>query len=113
MDTILQLTRHLAHNSSPSPNDLLKYSPTDSLKLSSKESNKRIERRKPNWTEAENVFLLDQFAIHRDILTCKATDASTNLRKQEVHSCQTMSLTNKYLFSVYPLSLSHSSPILF
>ncbi|CAL8113445.1 unnamed protein product [Orchesella dallaii] len=87
MDTILQLcnsaTRRMAHNSSPSSTDVMKYSPTDSLKMSNRD-NKRIERRKPNWTESENVFLLDQFAMHREILTCKATDASTNLRKQEI-----------------------------
>lgn len=83
MDTISQLSRRMAHNSSPSASDVMKYSPTDSLKMSNRD-NKRIERRKPNWTESENVFLLDQFAMHREILTCKATDASTNLRKQEI-----------------------------
>jgi hypothetical protein len=94
METILQLSRRMAHNSSPSSMDM-KYSPTESLKLSSRD-NKRIERRKPNWTEAENVFLLDQFNIHREILTCKATDASTNLKKQEIWRliCQNLNQHN-------------------
>lgn len=83
MKAVLQVDRRMAHNSSPSSSDVMKYSPTDSLKMSNRD-NKRIERRKPNWTESENVFLLDQFAMHREILTCKATDASTNLRKQEI-----------------------------
>ncbi|CAG7658351.1 unnamed protein product [Allacma fusca] len=59
-------------------------------------NNKKIERRKPNWTECENVFLLDQFSLHRDILTCKATDASTNLKKQEIWRliCQNLNKHN-------------------
>ena len=63
---------------------------------SEKINNKKIERRKPNWTECENVFLLDQFSIHRDILTCKATDASTNLKKQEIWRliCQNLNKHN-------------------
>jgi len=116
METILQLSRNMAHNSSPSldlkyspqissslarnsssspPSMDMKFSPTESLKLSSRD-NKRIERRKPNWTEAENVFLLDQFNIHREILTCKATDASTNLKKQEIWRliCQNLNQHN-------------------
>ena len=80
--------------------DLLPLSLTRTeLKLSrsnSTSTDKRIERRKPNWTECENVFLLDQFSIHREILTCKATDASTNLRKQEVWRviCQNLNIQN-------------------
>ncbi|OXA52142.1 hypothetical protein Fcan01_13396 [Folsomia candida] len=96
METILQLSRRMAHNSSSPPSSMdMKYSPTESLKLSNRD-NKRIERRKPNWTEAENVFLLDQFGIHREILTCKATDASTNLKKQEIWRliCQNLNTHN-------------------
>lgn len=42
------------------------------------------------------MFLLDQFGIHREILTCKATDASTNLKKQEIWRliCQNLNTHN-------------------
>ena len=44
----------------------------------------RACKRKPNFTESENVFLVQEFEKHRDILNSKLTSMETNRGKQSV-----------------------------
>ena len=50
------------------------------------------DRRKPNWTDTENSFLVEQLISYKDVIASKQIDGNTNRLKQQVWSKVTESL---------------------
>ncbi|XP_041350724.1 myb/SANT-like DNA-binding domain-containing protein 4 [Gigantopelta aegis] len=51
--------------------------------------------RKPNFSENETVYILEQVCAYKDILISKCTDSITNVRKQEVWRKLTEGINSK------------------